>query len=58
MNYFYKRVQKFREKNLDSLAKLYEYSTTIFEKNSYTKWADSKEVGYSFGQFSETCDGL
>ena len=58
MNYFYKRVQKFREKNLDSLAKLYEYSTTIFEKNSYTKWADSKEGGYTFGQFRKTCDGL
>ncbi len=58
MNYLYKRVQKFREKNLDSLAKLYEYSTTIFEKNPYTKWADSKEGGYTFGQFRKTCDGL
>lgn len=58
MNYFYKRVQKIREKNLDSLAKLYEYSTTIYEKNQYTKWADSKDGGYTFGAFRKKCDGL
>lgn len=58
MNYFYRRVQKVREKNLDTLAKLYEYSTTIFEKNPFTRWADSKEGGYTFGEFRKKCDGL
>ncbi|MDE5956386.1 MAG: long-chain fatty acid--CoA ligase, partial [Bacteroidales bacterium] len=58
MNYFYRRVQKVREKNLDTLAKLYEYSTTIFEKNPFTRWADSKDGGYTFGEFRKKCDGL
>ncbi|MCM1177819.1 MAG: AMP-binding protein [Bacteroidales bacterium] len=58
MNYFYRRVQKLREKNLDTLAKLYEYSTVIFEKNPFTRWADSKDGGYTFGEFRKKCDGL
>ena len=33
-----------REKYVDTLAKLYEYATTVYSKNQYTQWYDTKEV--------------
>ena len=39
----YKRMQKMREKYIDTLAKLYDYSTTVYSKKQYTQWYDTKE---------------
>ena len=44
----YKRMQKMREKYVDTLAKLYEYATTVYSKNQYTQWYDTKDGGYPF----------
>ena len=47
-----------REKYVDTLAKLYEYATTVYAKNQYTQWYDTKEGGYTYASFKEKCDGL
>ncbi len=47
----YKRMKRMREKYIDTLAKLYDYSTTAYAKNQYVQWYDTKEGGY-------TCDSL
>ena len=39
----YKRLKKMREKYVDTLAKLYEYATTVYSKRIYTQWYDTKE---------------
>lgn len=54
----YKRMQRMREKYVDTLAKLYEYATTVYSKNQYTQWYDSKEGGYTYNAFKQKCDGL
>ncbi len=54
----YKRMQRMREKYVDTLAKLYEYATTVYSKNQYTQWYDSKEGGYTYSAFKQKCDGL
>ena len=33
----YKRMQKMREKYVDTLAKLYDYATTVYSKKQYTQ---------------------
>ena len=43
----YKRMQRMREKYVDTLAKLYEYATTVYSRNQYTQWYDTKEGGYT-----------
>ena len=53
----YKRMQRMREKYVDTLAKLYEYATTVYSKNQYTQWYDSKEGGYTYNAFKQKCDG-
>lgn len=53
---FYSRIKKARERYIDTLGKLYEYSTTVFPKRQYTRWVDSKEGGYTFGQLKTKCD--
>lgn len=51
-------MQKMREKYVDTLAKLYDYSTTVYSKKQYTQWYDTKEGGYTFGTFKSKCDSL
>ena len=54
----YKRMQRMREKYVDTLAKLYEYATTVYSKNQYTQWYDTKEGGYTYASFQAKCDSL
>ncbi len=54
----YKRMQKMREKYIDTLAKLYEYATTVYSKKQYTQWYDTKEGGYTYASLKEKCDAL
>ena len=55
---FYKRIQRMREKYVDTIAKLYEYATTVYAKNQYTQWYDTKEGGYTYHTFKGKCDSL
>mgnify|MGYP003292303789 CR=1 FL=1 len=54
----YKRMKKMREKYVDTLAKLYEYATTVYSKKQYTQWYDTKEGGYTYGSFKTSCDNI
>ena len=54
----YKRMQRMREKYVDTLAKLYDYATTVYSKKQYTQWYDTKEGGYTYSSFKAKCDGL
>ncbi len=54
----YKRMQRMREKYVDTLAKLYEYATTVYSKKQYTQWYDTKEGGYTYSSFKGKCDSL
>ncbi len=54
----YKRMQRMREKYVDTLAKLYEYATTVYSKKQYTQWYDTKEGGYTYNSFKAACDSL
>ena len=47
-----------REKYVDTLAKLYEYATTVYSKRTYTQWYDTKEGSYTFASFKSECDAL
>ena len=49
----YKRMQRMREKYVDTLAKLYEYATTVYSKKQYTQWYDTKEGGYTYSSFQK-----
>ena len=51
-------MQRMREKYIDTLAKLYDYATTVYSKKQYTQWYDTKEGGYTFGSFKGKCDSL
>ena len=54
----YKRMQRMREKYVDTLAKLYEYATTLYSKKQYTQWYDTKDGGYTYSSFKGKCDSL
>ena len=54
----YKRMKRMREKYVDTLAKLYEYSTTVYSKKQYTQWYDTKEGGYTYHAFKMKCDSI
>ena len=54
----YKRMQRMREKYVDTLAKLFDYATTVYGKKQYTQWYDTKEGGYTFNSFKHKCDIL
>lgn len=54
----YKRIHKMREKYVDTLAKLYDYASTVYSKKQYTQWYDTKEGGYTFASFKDKCDSL
>ena len=47
-----------REKYVDTIAKLYDYATTVYAKNQYTQWYDTKEGGYTYHTFQTKCDSL
>ena len=47
-----------REKYVDTIAKLYEYATTVYAKKQYTQWYDTKEGGYTYHTFKNKCDSL
>lgn len=51
-------MQKMREKYVDTLAKLYEYATTVYSKKQYTQWYDTKKGGYTYASFKEKSDSL
>ena len=51
-------MKRMREKYVDTLAKLYEYSTTVYSKNQYTQWYDTKEGGYTYHNFKMKCDSI
>ena len=51
-------MQRMREKYVDTLAKLYEYATTVYSKKQYTQWYDTKEGGYTYNEFKSKCDSL
>ena len=54
----YKRIQRMREKYVDTIAKLYEYATMVYSKNQYTQWYDTKEGGYTYQSFKGKCDSI
>ena len=54
----YKRMQRMREKYVDTIAKLYEYATTVYSKKQYTQWYDTKEGGYTYASFKNKCDSI
>ena len=58
MLHVYRRMKKMREKYVDTLAKLYEYATTVYTKKQYTQWYDTKEGGYTYGSFKSRCDSI
>ena len=47
-----------REKYVDTLAKLYEYATTVYSKKQYTQWYDTKKGGYTYNELKTKCDSL
>ena len=51
-------MQRMREKYVDTLAKLYDYATTVYSKKQYTQWYDTKEGGYTYSSFKAKCDSL
>lgn len=51
-------MQRMREKYIDTLSKLYEYATTVYTKNQFTQWYDTKKGGYTYASFKKKCDEL
>lgn len=58
MQSLYKRVRRFRERYIDTLEKLYSFSTTFHSKREFTLWADSPDSGYTYSEFKYTCDNI
>ena len=58
MNQIYRRLKKFREKYINTLAKLYDYATTVYSKKTYTQWYDTKDGSYTYATFKSECDAL
>ena len=57
MNFIYKKFMKMRERYINTLAKLYEYSTTVYENNKLSVLLDS-EMGYTYGSFRKKSDEI
>ncbi len=51
------RLKKWREKYVDTLAKLYEYATTVYEKNKMSSMLGS-DMEYTYGSFRKKCDEI
>ena len=47
-----------REKYVDTLAKLFEYGTTVYAKKQYTQWYDTKKGGYTYSEFKNKVDSI
>ena len=56
--FIYKNLKMVREKYIDTLAKLYDFSTTVYHKNQFTQWADSKTGGYTYADLKHRSDAL
>lgn len=56
MNYF-KRSNSFRESYIDTLGKLYEYSTKRYSSNRMSK-VIGEERQYTYGSFHQKCEAL
>ena len=56
--FIYKNLKKVREKYIDTLAKLYEFSTAVYSKKQFTQWADSKNGGYTYADLKHRSDAL
>ena len=54
----YKRIKRMREKYVDTVAKLYDYATTVYGKRQYTQWYDTKEGGYTYASLKGKSDSL
>lgn len=52
------RRQHYRERYIDTLYKLYEFSCGTFPKNRFTAWADKEDGGYTYATFKRKCDAL
>ena len=57
MNFISKKLMKLRERYIDTLAKLYEYSTVLYEKNKMSVMLDS-DMEYTYGSFKKKCDEI
>ena len=57
MNIVSRQILKWREKYVDTLAKLYEYSTTLYENNRMSGMLGS-DMGYTYGSFRKKCDEI
>lgn len=57
MNFIYKKIMKLRERYIDTLAKLYDYATLIYEKNTMSVMLDS-DMKYTYGSFRKKCDEI
>ncbi len=53
----YRKLTGFREKYVDTLAKLYEYSTTFYENRQMSAMLGT-ELTYTYGSFKHRCDEL
>lgn len=57
MNIVSRLLLRWREKYVDTLAKLYEYSTNLYEKNKMSEMLGS-DMKYTYGSFRRKCDEL
>ena len=57
MNIISRQILKLREKYVDTLAKLYDYSTTLYEKNKMSEMLGA-DMGYTYGIFRKKCDEI
>ena len=57
MKYFLKKIKPLREKYINTLGKLYDYSTAIYENNKLSQMLDS-DMGYTYGSFRNKCNEL
>ena len=57
MNFFSRRILKYREKYVDTLGKLYEYSTAVYENKKMSFMLDS-DMAYTYGSFRKKCDEI
>lgn len=53
----YKKLSGFREKYVDTLAKLYDYSTTFYENRQMSEMLGT-DLKYTYGSFKHKCDEL
>ena len=53
----YKKLSGFREKYVDTLAKLYDYSTTFYENRQMSEMLGT-DLKYTYGSFKHKYDEL